>query len=184
MALRPLLPLWEIFLRRIGYYLFIRYCNTVEVIVSTINGSNRNGYVSRCDVGIILVLNLLGSDCAIAESIGCVAGITVNGYLCACLNCKGEGAFLNLRVIAAVITDINTGEVYTALLVVPLRTEGYLKALGRLGLCGNLCNLNLYLEVVVAALRRTDIILACFCKLEGGDVKRILYTSLCGCLEN
>ena len=72
----------------------------------------------------VFVGNTFNNDVAIAEIIGCVSGITVNGNLSAILNCEGEGTVLNLRVVAAVVTDGDAGEVNNRILVVTCRAKG------------------------------------------------------------
>ena len=95
-------------------------CNfdRIEVVV-TIYRSNGKGGILKSNVGIPFCGDLF----TVVNLVRGVSGIAVNNNLGARLYDKLEGAVLNLRIIATVVADLNTGEVNDRILVVTLRTE-------------------------------------------------------------
>ena len=95
----------------------------VEVVV-TAHGSDGDCNISLCRIGVLGRGDLLGGGGAVADNVGGVALVAVDGYLGACLYIKGEGAVLNLGVVAAVVSDLDIRDVEALNgLVVTLRAK-------------------------------------------------------------
>ena len=92
--------------------------NRVEVVIA-VYGSNLESGVLKSNIS----MEFCGNFIATVKLVGCVTGIAVDLNNSACLEKKVEGAVLNLRVVSAVITDLNAGEVNDGILVVTLGTE-------------------------------------------------------------
>ena len=110
---------------KVFFYSFLGIYNGegIEVVISA-NGSDRDGNILGCNVNVSFSGDFLGCEGAIAKGVRGVTGITVNGNSSACLYFEGEVTVLYLRVIAAVVADLDVREIYTAILIVTVRAEG------------------------------------------------------------
>ena len=91
----------------------------VEVVIAAYGSYGKNR-VSKSKIGVIFGFDLL----AAVKLVGGVSGITVDDDLGARLQEKLEGAVLYLRIVTAIVADLNTGEINNRILVVAIRTEG------------------------------------------------------------
>ena len=94
------------------------YFDWVEVVVAVYRSYCEN-CVLKSEICVIFACDFF----TIIKLIRCVSGITVDNNLRACLQEKVEGTILNLRIVSAVITDLDTGEINERILIVTFRTE-------------------------------------------------------------
>ena len=94
----------------------------VEVVVTACVGDCQHA-IGQCFVGVVFLGEVFPYKVAIAKVVGCVFWVTVDCNLCAFAYGKGEGTVFNLRVVATVVFNCDTGEIYATIFVVTFGTK-------------------------------------------------------------